>query len=86
MYISLTKSLLVDVVTSSGEFHEVDGEPEERRRARLNRHMRMNARMVCLLVLNITRLCIFLLNFCPVIFKRTIILVLLELIVRTESH
>lgn len=62
MYISLTKSLLVDVVTSSGEFHEVDGEPEERRRARLNRHMRMNARMVCLLVLNITRLCIFLLT------------------------
>ncbi|KAK4387329.1 Auxilin-related protein 1 [Sesamum angolense] len=39
-------SLFGDVATSSGEFHEIEGEPEERRRARLNRHMRMNARMV----------------------------------------
>ncbi|KAK4433716.1 Auxilin-related protein 2 [Sesamum alatum] len=38
-------SLFGDVATSSGEFHEIEGEPEERRRARLNRHMRMNARM-----------------------------------------
>ncbi|KAI3464551.1 hypothetical protein Pfo_021214 [Paulownia fortunei] len=38
-------ALFGDVATSSGEFHEIKGEPEERRRARLNRHMRMNARM-----------------------------------------
>ncbi|XP_073134272.1 uncharacterized protein [Henckelia pumila] len=38
-------SLFGDVTTSSGEFHEIEGEPEERRRARLNRHMRMYGRM-----------------------------------------
>lgn len=38
-------SLFGDITTSSGEFYEIEGEPEERRRARLNRHMRTNARM-----------------------------------------
>ncbi|KAL1561216.1 J domain-containing protein required for chloroplast accumulation response 1 [Salvia divinorum] len=38
-------SLFGDITTSSGEFYEIDGEPEERRRARLNRHMRTNERM-----------------------------------------
>ncbi|KAL7128347.1 hypothetical protein ABFS83_14G310200 [Erythranthe nasuta] len=38
-------SVFGDVVTSSGEFHEIEGEPAERRRARLSRHMRMNERM-----------------------------------------
>ncbi|EPS68726.1 hypothetical protein M569_06042, partial [Genlisea aurea] len=34
-----------DITTSSGEFNEIEGEPEERRRARLNRHIRINERM-----------------------------------------
>ncbi|KAK6115593.1 hypothetical protein DH2020_007862 [Rehmannia glutinosa] len=34
-----------DVSTSSGEFHEIEGEPAERRRARLKRYMQMKARM-----------------------------------------
>ncbi|CAA0809967.1 Chaperone DnaJ-domain superfamily protein [Striga hermonthica] len=38
-------ALFGDMTTSSEEFQEIDGEPEERRRARLNRHMRMNERM-----------------------------------------
>ncbi|KAL8467078.1 hypothetical protein ACS0TY_035966 [Phlomoides rotata] len=38
-------ALFGDVTTSSGEFHEIEGEPEERRRARLSRHMRTNARV-----------------------------------------
>ncbi|KAH6780327.1 hypothetical protein C2S52_011564 [Perilla frutescens var. hirtella] len=38
-------SLFGDITTSSGEFIEIEGEPEERRRARLSRHMRTNARM-----------------------------------------
>ncbi|KAG8378231.1 hypothetical protein BUALT_Bualt08G0116200 [Buddleja alternifolia] len=38
-------SLFGDVITSSEEFQEIDGEPEERRRARLSRHMRTNARV-----------------------------------------
>ncbi|XP_051150991.1 auxilin-related protein 2 [Andrographis paniculata] len=38
-------SLFGDVTTSSGQFQEIEGEPEERRRARLNRHIRTNARM-----------------------------------------
>ncbi|KAK6114920.1 hypothetical protein DH2020_007189 [Rehmannia glutinosa] len=41
----LFTSLLADVATSSEEFQEIEGEPEERRRARLNRHTRMNARV-----------------------------------------
>jgi hypothetical protein len=32
----------------SGEFEEVDGESEERRRARWDRHQRTRDRMVCL--------------------------------------
>ncbi|KAK6132274.1 hypothetical protein DH2020_033974 [Rehmannia glutinosa] len=38
-------ALFGDVATSSEEFQEIEGEPEERRRARLNRHTRMNARV-----------------------------------------
>lgn len=38
---------LTDITTSSEEFYEIDGEPEDRRRARLKRHMRTNERMVC---------------------------------------
>ncbi|GER37720.1 chaperone DnaJ-domain superfamily protein [Striga asiatica] len=38
-------ALFGDMTTSSEEFQEIEGEPEERRRARLNRHMRMNERM-----------------------------------------
>ncbi|PIN16993.1 hypothetical protein CDL12_10347 [Handroanthus impetiginosus] len=38
-------SLFGDFAASSGEFQEIEGEPEDRRRARLNRHIRMNARM-----------------------------------------
>ncbi|KAK6131084.1 hypothetical protein DH2020_035174 [Rehmannia glutinosa] len=38
-------SLFGDVSTSSGEFHEIEGEPAERRRARLKRYMQMKARM-----------------------------------------
>ncbi|KAI3460561.1 hypothetical protein Pfo_017224 [Paulownia fortunei] len=34
-----------DFTSLFGEFHEIEGEPVERRRARLNRHIRMNARM-----------------------------------------
>lgn len=32
---------------SGGQFDEVEGESEERRRARLGRHCRTNDRMVC---------------------------------------
>ncbi|XP_042056797.1 J domain-containing protein required for chloroplast accumulation response 1-like [Salvia splendens] len=38
-------SLFGDITTSSEEFYEIDGEPEDRRRARLKRHMRTNERM-----------------------------------------
>ncbi|GFP89846.1 auxilin-related protein 2 [Phtheirospermum japonicum] len=38
-------ALFGDITTSSEEFQEIEGEPEERRRARLNRHMRTNARV-----------------------------------------
>ncbi|GFP84306.1 auxilin-related protein 2 [Phtheirospermum japonicum] len=38
-------SLFGDVTSSSGEFHEIEGEPAERRRARLKRYMEMNKRM-----------------------------------------
>ncbi|GER40315.1 chaperone DnaJ-domain superfamily protein [Striga asiatica] len=38
-------SLFGDLDTSSGEFHEIEGEPAERRKARLKRHMKMNERM-----------------------------------------
>lgn len=38
-------SLFGDMTTSSEEFHEIEDEPEERRRARLSRHMRMIARI-----------------------------------------
>lgn len=39
-----------EATSSSGEFQEVEGESEERRRARLNHHMRTQARMVCFFV------------------------------------
>ncbi|KAL6522167.1 hypothetical protein OROMI_032044 [Orobanche minor] len=35
----------VSCATSSGEFHEIEGEPPERRRARLKRYTKMNDRM-----------------------------------------
>ncbi|KAL7117911.1 hypothetical protein ACP275_03G102000 [Erythranthe tilingii] len=38
-------ALFRDVTTSSEEFREIEGESEERRRARLNRHIRTNARV-----------------------------------------
>ncbi|KAL3641226.1 hypothetical protein CASFOL_016194 [Castilleja foliolosa] len=38
-------ALFGDITTSTEEFQEIAGEPEERRRARLNRHMRTNARV-----------------------------------------
>ncbi|KAG6428752.1 hypothetical protein SASPL_106789 [Salvia splendens] len=38
-------SLFGDITTSTEEFYEIDGEPEDRRRARLKRHMRTNERM-----------------------------------------
>jgi len=34
---------------SSGEFQEVDGESEERRKARLERHQRSQERVVCVI-------------------------------------
>ncbi|EYU32507.1 hypothetical protein MIMGU_mgv1a020422mg [Erythranthe guttata] len=37
--------MLADVTTLSEEFREIKGESEERRRARLNRHIRTNARV-----------------------------------------
>ncbi|KAL3845502.1 hypothetical protein ACJIZ3_002905 [Penstemon smallii] len=38
-------SMFGDVTTPSGEFQEFEGETDERRRLRLSRHMRMNARV-----------------------------------------
>lgn len=38
---------LADVTGSSGEFQEVEGESEERRKARLERHQRTQERAVC---------------------------------------
>lgn len=39
--------LSAEVASSSEAFQEIEGETEERRRARLNHHMRTQARMVC---------------------------------------
>ncbi|XAR55549.1 hypothetical protein NMG60_11035650 [Bertholletia excelsa] len=38
-------SFFFEAAPSSGEFQEIEGEPEERRRARLNHHMRTQQRM-----------------------------------------
>lgn len=39
--------LSAEAASSSEAFQEVEGETEERRRARLNHHLRTQARMVC---------------------------------------
>lgn len=41
--------LWFEAAPSSGEFQEVEGESEERRKARLERHQRSQERVVCVI-------------------------------------
>jgi len=43
----------VFVGSPSSEFQEVEGEPEERRKARLGRHQRAQERAVCVIILSL---------------------------------
>ena len=47
----LLSLLWFEAAPTSGEFQEVEGETEERRRARLERHHRTKERAVCIIAL-----------------------------------
>ena len=47
----LLSLLWFEAAPTSGEFQEVEGETEERRRARLERHQRTKERAVCIIAL-----------------------------------